>query len=67
MLLKLLFLAVVLFYVVKTFRTLVRVISQDGNPSRLNDDRGGPAGWARNGSKQRDHYDDVEDAKYVDI
>lgn len=67
MLLKLLFIAIVLFYVVRTFRALLRAISQDGDPSRLSEDRKRPVGWEGNGSRHPDSYKGVEDAKYVDI
>ncbi|MEX0599451.1 MAG: hypothetical protein WD021_08665 [Rhodothermales bacterium] len=65
MLLKLLFVAIVLYYVVKTFRSLIRAISSDGEPSKLRNDRDPRAG--RRGAARSEAYDDVEDAKYVDI
>lgn len=65
MLLKLLFVAIVLYYVVKTFRSLIRAISSDGEPSRLRNDRGPRSGRRESGSSEA--YEDVEDAKYVDI
>lgn len=67
MLLKLLFLAIVLYYVVRTVRSLLRAISQDGAPSRLRDDRQAPAAWRREEPTVSERYDDVEDAKFVDI
>ncbi len=67
MLLKLLFLVIVLLFVLKTVRSLVRVISNDGSPSRLDPDGRKPAGWQRNGPDQTSRDEDVEDAKYVDI
>lgn len=67
MLLKILFLVIILYYVVKTSRALMRAISNDGSRSRLRNEGGGPGGWQRNGSSGGSSHRDVEDAKYVDL
>ena len=56
MVIKLLFLAIVLYFVVKTVRSLINAVTNDGGKSE-------PLAVPRpNGSRA-----DVEDAKYVDI
>lgn len=66
MLLKLLFLAIIIYYLTRTFRSLVRAMSGDGNASRLNNQQR-QSGWQQSNGRDAGKYEDVEDAKYVDI
>jgi hypothetical protein len=67
MLLKLLFLLFVLYLVAKTFRSLIRAISEDGAPSQLGNERRGPEVRRPGASPSVDTHEDVEDARFVDI
>ena len=61
MLIKLLFLAIILYFVVKTARSLIHAVRGDGRSQELEDDVRRPDKSAVK------HRDNVEDARYVDL
>lgn len=68
MILKLLFIAVLIYFVLKTTARLIHAMREEPDPSRP--DRRTPD-WhsRRNGSSSRRSYEeeDVEDAKFMDV
>ena len=60
MLIKLLFLAFILYFVVKTERSLINAVRGDGRQAELEDSEGATRPPTRVG-------ENVEDARYVDL
>lgn len=70
MLLKALFLLIILYYVIRASRALLRAIRQDGGrPLReeLHQDRHRTNGWQGRSSPNAGREADVEDAKWIDL
>lgn len=70
MVLKALFLIIILFYVVRTTRSLMRAIRNDGRAPTKNEINDPPphwAGWDGPSTSKRRAERDVEDAKWVDL
>lgn len=68
MLIKALLIAIILYFVLKRARSLIRAVTRNGVPGRLDTDRSDdrPRWKGSNGSGRRMERD-VEDAKFVDI
>lgn len=70
MFLKLLFLLIILYFVVRTMRSLIHAVRSDSPgvpPSVLNREPPRPAGWQGSNDSTRRVDENVEDAKWVDL
>ena len=70
MILKALLLLIILYYIVRAVRSLLRAVQHDrgqGVRDELNRDRARTNGWQGPADSERRAHADVEDAKWVDL